>query len=69
MSDTVELAITGMTCNHCVARTAKALEAVPGVDSVEVALEPGGAVITGRADAGVLIDAVKGAGYSAAVKS
>jgi len=32
MSNVVELIITGMTCNHCVASATKALEAVPGVD-------------------------------------
>ncbi len=68
MSDTIELAITGMTCNHCVARTAKALEAVPGVEQAEVTLEPGGAVVTGSANADALIAAVKEAGYSAELK-
>jgi copper chaperone len=59
------LKITGMTCNHCVMNVKKALQAVEGVDKVEVALEPGGAVVNGNADASALIAAVKEAGYEA----
>ena len=36
----VTLAITGMTCGHCVAAVKKALAAVPGVETVEVTLSP-----------------------------
>ncbi|MBP2684705.1 MAG: mercuric transport protein periplasmic protein [Deltaproteobacteria bacterium] len=36
----VALAITGMTCGHCVAAVKKALAAVPGVEEVEVTLAP-----------------------------
>jgi copper chaperone CopZ len=68
MSEVVELTITGMTCNHCVARATKALEAVAGVESVEVSLEPGGAVVRGSADADALVAAVKEAGYEASLK-
>lgn len=69
MPHTIELAITGMSCNHCVARTTKVLEAVPGVESVDVTLEPGGATVTGSADAAALVAAVEEAGYRAEVKS
>ena len=65
MSDTIKLNITGMTCNHCVARAQKALEAVDGVDSVEVTLDPGAATVTGSAPVDALIAAVKDAGYDA----
>ena len=41
----VALAITGMTCGHCVAAVKKALAAVPGVEAVEVALSPPRAVV------------------------
>ncbi|MBS1244912.1 MAG: Heavy-metal-associated domain, partial [Deltaproteobacteria bacterium] len=34
----VALAITGMTCGHCVAAVKKALAAMPGVEEVEVTL-------------------------------
>ena len=41
----VALAITGMTCGHCVAAVKKALAAVPGVEAVEVTLTPPRAVV------------------------
>jgi len=41
----VELAITGMTCGHCVAAVRKAIAAVPGVESVEVTLSPPRALV------------------------
>ena len=42
----VTLAITGMTCGHCVAAVKKALAAVPGVVEVEVTLAPPRAVVS-----------------------
>ena len=42
----VTLAITGMTCGHCVAAVNKALAAVPGVGEVEVTLSPQRAVVS-----------------------
>ncbi|NJC25851.1 heavy metal translocating P-type ATPase [Neolewinella antarctica] len=39
-------AISGMTCDHCVDTVQKALEAVPGVSSAEVNLDPPQAAIT-----------------------
>ena len=56
--------IEGMTCGHCTARVAKALQAVSGVKSVDVNLEKKNAVIEGDG----LVDAelraaVEDAGY------
>ncbi|WP_253258926.1 heavy-metal-associated domain-containing protein [Subtercola boreus] len=34
--------VSGMTCSHCVASVTEELSAVPGVDSVSVALNVGG---------------------------
>ena len=68
MPSKIELEISGMTCNHCVARATKALEAVPGVESAAVTLEPGSAVVKGNADVDSLTAAVKKAGYTADVK-
>jgi len=65
MSDVTRLKVTGMTCNHCVMHTKKALEAVAGVENVEVTLEPGAATVSGNADSEQLINAVKNAGYDA----
>ncbi|MGZ9197134.1 MAG: heavy-metal-associated domain-containing protein [Candidatus Deferrimicrobiaceae bacterium] len=42
----VALAITGMTCGHCVAAVKKALAAVAGVMEVEVTLSPPRAVVS-----------------------
>lgn len=42
----VTLAITGMTCGHCVAAVKEALAAVPGVGEVEVTLSPPRAVVS-----------------------
>jgi mercuric transport protein len=41
----VALAITGMTCGHCVAAVKKALATVPGVEAVEVTLSPPRALV------------------------
>ncbi len=67
MSQT-NLKITGMTCNHCVMHVKKALQSVAGVDSVDVILEPGRAVVSGNTEADALIATVKDAGYDAEVE-
>ena len=45
-TERVTLAITGMTCGHCVAAVKKALAAVPGVVEVEVTLSPPRVVVS-----------------------
>jgi len=65
MSKEIKLNITGMTCGHCVAHTKKSLEAVPGVESAEVTLETGSAVVKGNVTPEALVAAVKEAGYEA----
>lgn len=67
MSD-IKLKITGMSCEHCVRATTKALEGVPGVDSAEVTLESGGAVVHGHAAPEALIAAVREEGYEAELR-
>ncbi|MBU2839031.1 heavy metal-binding protein [Acidithiobacillus thiooxidans] len=67
MSD-IHLKITGMTCEHCVRAVAKALEGVPGVEKADVTLEPGEAVVHGKADTTALTAAVKEEGYVAEVR-
>jgi copper chaperone CopZ len=62
----VELAITGMTCGHCVAAVKKALAAVPGVETVEVALSPPRAVVdcdSSRTTVEMLMKATAEEGY------
>ena len=55
-----------MTCGGCVASVTRVLKAVPGVESVDVKLQPGQATV--RYDAAkvavpALKDAIEGAGY------
>jgi copper chaperone CopZ len=52
-----------MTCMHCVAGVAEALQKVPGVESADVSLENKQAVVTGSADTAALFAAIKRAGY------
>lgn len=64
-------AVTGMTCGHCVASVTEELEALPGVESVDVRLQPGGASAVSVRAARPLADdevraAVEEAGYALA---
>ncbi len=57
--------IEGMMCKHCVAHVTKALSVLEGVDSVEVNLEEGTALVCAsvQIDDGVLSAAIVDAGY------
>ena len=63
--DPIVLKIEGMTCNHCVRAVKGALEAVPGVSTVDVSLQNGTAEIMGSADVTGLLNAITGEGYVA----
>ena len=65
ISASVDLTVEGMTCEHCVADVKKALEAVSGVESATVSLEPGTAVVVGTAPGASLLEAVEGTGRAA----
>jgi copper chaperone len=62
---TIELKVTGMTCQHCARAVSRALASVPGVEGAAVKLETGMALIEGRVPAEPLIRAVVDAGYQA----
>jgi Cu+-exporting ATPase len=64
----VELAIAGMTCASCVGRVERALARVPGVmdASVNLATQRARVRTAGEVPLNALIDAVSGAGYTAA---
>ena len=65
----VTLAITGMTCGHCVAAVKKALSAVPGVVEAGVTLLPPRAVVSrdpSRATVEMLTKATAEEGYPSA---
>lgn len=69
MSKTIELEITGMTCDHCVHAITTAVKDVAGVTDADVSLEGKSAVISGDAfDVQTILDAIEEEGYSAALK-
>ncbi len=67
--NTVKLQVSGMSCGHCEMAVSKALQGVAGVESVRVSRDPGEAVVTGTAEAGLLIAAIEAQGYGARVQA
>jgi len=64
----VTLAVTGMTCEHCVGRVKRTLEEMQGVEQADPNLGDGRVWVRGEnLDAGVLVEAVSRAGYGASV--
>ena len=61
------LIVSGMTCTHCVGAVKKALEHVPGVESAQVSLDKGQAIVSGTADTEALIAAIKEEGFHAEI--
>lgn len=62
MSDTIVFDVPGMTCGHCVASITKEVQAVAGVQSVDVDLDTKKVtVVGGERDA--LVDAIDEAGF------
>lgn len=60
------LSVTGMTCGGCVSSVQKVLQALPGVQSVEVTLDPARARVVydaSRVDRSALVQAVVKAGF------
>lgn len=55
--------VSGMSCNHCTAAVAKAMEAVPGAGEVRVDLASGKAEWNGPAGIADMIKAVEAQGY------
>jgi copper ion binding protein len=43
--ETVTMNVKGMTCGGCVASVTRVLKALPGVESVDVKLQPGQATV------------------------
>ncbi|MBK9343488.1 MAG: heavy-metal-associated domain-containing protein [Dehalococcoidia bacterium] len=69
MAKTIELEITGMTCDHCVKAVTNALKDVTGVSDAVVSLETKQATVTADlVDLGALIAAVEEEGYTAAAR-
>lgn len=55
--------IKGMSCQHCVASTTKALEALPGISDVQVDLDKGEARFQGDIDHQAIKDAIAKIGF------
>lgn len=66
-SEALRLSILGMRCAGCVSAVEGALAAVEGVTSVSVNFADHSAIVQGHADAEALKQAVKEAGYEAAI--
>jgi copper chaperone CopZ len=65
MSNTLQLKITGMSCQHCVINATKKLQDVVGVSNVVINLESGLATVSGIMDQDQLLMAIIDAGYQA----
>ena len=63
MSQTIDLALDGLSCGHCVKRVKESLEQRPDVELAEVTVTE--AHVTGSASAEALIDTIQQAGYGA----
>jgi copper chaperone len=64
--NTIQLSVTGMTCGGCVNSVKKVLAALPGVQNVDVTLEPGQANVEydpAKIAPAAMIQAVIDAGY------
>jgi Au+-exporting ATPase len=64
-SQTLSLAIEGMTCGHCVQAVSKTLSAVPGVTTQSVAIGSAVIVASDGGAAGKALAALDEAGYPA----
>ena len=66
--ETVNLDVTGMHCEKCVARVKEALEAVDGVTGADVQLEDNAATVEGRGfETAALIAAIEAVGFGASL--
>ncbi|RWT23327.1 copper-exporting P-type ATPase CopA [Raoultella planticola] len=63
MSNTIDLALDGLSCGHCVKRVKESLEQRPDVELADVTVTE--AHVTGSASAEALIETIKQAGYGA----
>ena len=66
---TINLNVTGMTCDHCVRSVTNAVNELPGVVRTTVDLDAGTATVEGdELDAARIIAAIEEEGYEAAVR-
>jgi len=65
MSEQYFFKVNGMKCGGCVASVEKAVQALAGVESVEVDLESAMASVKGSASSEEVISAIDSAGFNA----
>lgn len=67
-ADTLEIRVSGMTCEHCVASVKDAVESCPGVVQAVVNLKEGTTTVHGEGfDTAAIISAIEMAGFKASV--
>jgi len=59
----ITIRITGMSCQHCVNSTRKALEAVPGISNIQIDLAKGEAKFDGKVDFQTVKEAITKIGF------
>ncbi len=68
-AQTIELDITGMTCDHCVRAITNAVQDVEGVTSAKVDLASNSAKVEGSViDVKKILEAIEEEGYSATLR-
>jgi len=55
--------IKGMSCQHCVETTRKALEAIPGISNIQIDLARGEVQFTGNVESKTVQKAITGIGF------
>ena len=60
----LRLAVSGMTCEHCVAAVTRAVQVVPGAGDVRVDLGHGEVTVQGHPDPEAVRAAIAGEGYA-----
>jgi copper chaperone CopZ len=59
----ITIKIKGMSCQHCVNSTRKALEAVPGISNIQIDLAKGEASFDGKVDMQATKEAIVRIGF------
>jgi copper chaperone CopZ len=62
-ADSLTVGVSGMTCNGCVSKLTRNLQAVDGVEFAAVSLEPGSATIQGHASRSEIESAIRSSGF------
>ena len=58
-----KIKVKGMSCQHCVASTRKALEAIPGISNIQIDLAKGEAAFDGQVDIQTVQEAIARIGF------